>query len=387
MFRPAVWLLLATLAHGQPPLPVRPMWRTYPVYHPDKAPPDYIEWLRTQDPQQIWNPEELKTDADWIRAGEAVYEAPIVIGSIAARPPSDPPYLQDKTWFDKINPPIAHDGSITGFVYVLRVKGKVEIGALSCAGCHNRVMSNGAVIRGAQGNFPIGAAMADDFLASAGKPDLVKANKALFRRLFYQPSMKGEEAALFDENLSILNLAKTLTGNPPGVMAVPGATPWNPVQVPSLIGVQDQHFLGNEGKVENNGPGDIARYVAAKQAPFNPESRYSDDQLKALAMYLTSLKAPPSPVKADKTTRLGEKIFQREGCAECHSPPSYTSPKKHVPSLRGLWFRAPLGSSGAVASLEEWMSPTRLTYLTGHEYGLKLSGTDRFALIAFLRTL
>ena len=28
-------------------LPVRKVWKTYPVYHPDKAPPDYIEWSGT----------------------------------------------------------------------------------------------------------------------------------------------------------------------------------------------------------------------------------------------------------------------------------------------------------------------------------------------------
>ena len=58
-----------------------------------------------------------------------------------------------------------------------------------------------------------------------------------------------------------------------------------------------------------------------------------------------------------------------------------------APSLKGLWYRGQLEHSGAVANLEEWFDPSRLQYNKGHEFGLRLSAQDRFALIAYLRTL
>ena len=74
-----------------------------------------------------------------------------------------------------------------------------------------------------------------------------------------------------------------------------------------------------------------------------------------------------------------------------------------VPSLKGLWYRGPLGHSGSVATLEDWLDPARLRpdyrptgfpglggsarAVPGHRYGLSLNARDRAALIAFLRTL
>ena len=46
------------------------------------------------------------------------------------------------------------DGTLPYFRYVVREKGKVELGTISCAMCHTRVMPDGTVIKGAQGNFP-----------------------------------------------------------------------------------------------------------------------------------------------------------------------------------------------------------------------------------------
>jgi hypothetical protein len=38
--------------------------------------------------------------------------------------------------------------------YFVRKKGTVEVGISSCASCHTRVMADGSVLKGAQGNFP-----------------------------------------------------------------------------------------------------------------------------------------------------------------------------------------------------------------------------------------
>src|SRR5262249_41546650 len=57
------------------------------------------------------------------------------------------------------------------------------------------------------------------------------------------------------------------------------------------------------------------------------QTRYSDQQLYALARYLYSIKPPPNPNKTTALALNGERVFQREGCAGCHTPPLYTNNK------------------------------------------------------------
>ena len=173
------------------------------------------------------------------------------------------------------------------------------------------------------------------------------------------------------------------------------------------------------------------------------QGRYSDEQLYAVARYIYSLKPPPNPNKFDGMAARGQKIFQREGCAMCHTPPLYsnnkltpadgfTVPADHrakyeimsisvgtdsglalttrrgtgyykIPSLKGVWYRSMFGHSGWCATLEDWFDPARVrddyvptgfkpygskTFaVKGHDFGLDLSVEDRKALIAFLKTL
>ena len=257
---------------------------------------------------------------------------------------------------------------------------------------------------------------------------------------------------------------------PPEVMARHRASPFYPVQVPDLIGVQDRHYLDRTGLQQQRSIVDLMRYAALNQggddlasfdgfipadfpdfktladpdkAGFVFHGRYSDEQLYALALYVYSLKPPPNPNHLDATAARGQKIFTREGCATCHTPPLYTNNKLtpadgftpppgadetydilpisvgtdpdltlktrrgtgyyKVPSLRGVWYRGMFGHSGWCATLEDWFDPRRVrddyvptgfkpygakTYaVKGHPYGLKLSEDDRKALIAFLKTL
>src|SRR5262249_34082092 len=128
--------------------------------------------------------------------------------------------------------------------------------------------------------------------------------------------------------------------------------------------------------------------------------RYSDEQLYALGLYLYSLQPPKNPNKFDASAQRGQKIFAREGCANCHTPPLYTNNKLtiakgfkppaedlarfdvlpasvgtdpnlalntrrgtgyyKVPSLKGIWYRGPLEHNGSVATLEDWFDPKRL---------------------------
>jgi hypothetical protein len=236
-----------------------------------------------------------------------------------------------------------------------------------------------------------------------------------------------------------------------------GTSLTHPVRVPSLVGIADIKYLDATGLVRNRGIADIMRYAILNegmdylghygdfqpgQGGFSaePGTRYSDEQLYALALYIESLTPPPNPNKLDEHAQRGQQIFKDQGCPVCHTPPLYTNNKLNpargfkvpddlrttddimntsvgtdptlaletrrgtgfykVPSLRGLWYRSAFGHAGQAATLEEWFNPARLedNYvpkgfhlapgpIEGHEKGLDLTPEEKQDLIAFLKTL
>src|SRR5215471_17666683 len=55
---------------------VRPMYKSYPIYAPDREPPGYLDWLKQQEPVIVWDENghapRLNSAAEWIKAGEIV---------------------------------------------------------------------------------------------------------------------------------------------------------------------------------------------------------------------------------------------------------------------------------------------------------------------------
>ena len=92
-----------------------------------------MDQLKQQEPQSAFNTGELKTEADWIQAGERVFDSPISYDNIAEI--SD---IKNPEWYEKLRVPVTKDGTLPWFRYVIREKGKVELGTLSCAMCHTR---------------------------------------------------------------------------------------------------------------------------------------------------------------------------------------------------------------------------------------------------------
>jgi hypothetical protein len=446
-------------------IPVRTIYKTYPVYHPDKEPPGYIEWLKKQEPVIAFDAARLKTEADWIAAGEVVFDAPIVTGNLFVFEPGKL-YLREKRWYKEVGAPLAKDGTLPFYRYVVAEKGKIEIGLLSCAMCHTRVMPDGRIIKGAQGNFPFDRAFAWDLRE---RPNRVADARLVERILFTTPWVKPDWPTRLGD-ASVETIAAAHAAIPPGVLARHRSSPPSPIQVPDLIGVKDRHYLDRSGLQQHHSLADLMRYAALNQggddlasyAGFIPASldfktlpdpssqtRYSDEQLYALALYVYSRTPPPNPNKRTALAINGEKVFQREGCAMCHTPPLYTNnkltpaegfniPDGHrerfdilplsvgtdptltlktrrgtgyykVPSLKGVWYRGPFEHNGSVATLEDWFDPRRLRddyvptgfrgydvdkhevrktrAVKGHEFGLTLSAADKKALIAFLKTL
>ena len=442
-------------------IPVRPIYKSYPVYGPGKEPAGYLESLRQLEPVITFDPTKLKTREDWVKAGEEVFEAPITTGRLGSFNNASDLYLQDPQWFERTKAPLTRDGILPFYRYVIAEKGKVEIGILACAMCHTRVMPDGTVIKGAQGNFPFDRAMAFDYRSSSMKLDDVRVTEEF---LYTVPGGDTKPENQFSK-LSIDELAKGHEAIPPGVLARHRASAWYPVQVPDLIGVKDRRYLDRTGLQPHRSLVDLMRYAALNQggddlaqfADFlpmkllfsgklpepNTQTRYSDEQLYALALFVYSLKPPANPNRFDALSANGQKIFKREGCSGCHTPPLYTNNKLtlaegfkiptedrqrydilpisvgtdpnltmktrrgtgyyKVPSLKGVWYRGPFEHNGSVATLEDWFDPRRLgkeyeptgfkgygvtrRAINGHEFGLSLSEKDRRALIAFLRTL
>jgi hypothetical protein len=142
---------LQVTSHYYYRLGIRPTYNSYSVYSKDREPPGYIDRLRQEKPQVLFQTGALKTTQDWIKAGELVFEALIAYGHIAGL--TNDLYARDPEWESEVAPSLVPNGTIPGLRYVVRTKGEVEIGILSCAMCHSRVMPDGTLIKGAQGNF------------------------------------------------------------------------------------------------------------------------------------------------------------------------------------------------------------------------------------------
>lgn len=106
--------------------------------------------LEKREPEIIFDASKLKTEEDWIRAGEIVFEAPLQFVSTGGLFP----LVREPAWYEKNQVPVTKDDVVPFMRYVVREKVKVEVGILSCAMCHTRLMPDGVVIKGAQGNFP-----------------------------------------------------------------------------------------------------------------------------------------------------------------------------------------------------------------------------------------
>lgn len=436
-------------------IPVRTIYKSYSIYAPGRAPRGYIERLKTLDPEVAFDATKLNTKEDWIRAGELVFEAPTLYendtGFAAA--------VADANWYSHTNVRLTREGIVPYLRYVIRQKGRIEVGSLSCANCHSSVLQDGTLIKPGQGNFPL-----DRTVAFLDRRLGLQQARQNFLSLFATPWLSVRQREF--ESYSLEEILGISNAIPPGVLARNRSSPFFPPAVPDLYGVRDRRYLDKSGLNQHHGIADLMRYAAMAEGieflssfngfipfggnkfdtlpPAEKQERFGEDQLYALALWLYSLEPPPNPKPPDKQlVSAGKKIFEREGCSGCHTPPLYTNnkltpapgfsvPAEHpskydilsvvvgtdprltmetrrgtgyyrVPSLRGLWYRGPFEHNGSVATLEDWFDPKRLRddyvptafkgygvktrAVPGHEFGLKLDAADKRALIAFLKTL
>lgn len=326
-------------------IPVRPIYKQYPIYAPGHEPAGYMEWLKRQNPEVIWDDRghapSLKTDADRIKAGEIVFDSPIGFDSVR-----EVSLVRSAKWYEQTRVLIAKDGTIPYLRYVVREKGKVEVAERSCASCHTRVMPDGSMIKGAQGNFAF-----DHDFAFELRPLSPEIARNAERFLFAVPWLRPDPLAPLAQ-MPAKEIASLHDAIPPGVLARHRSSPFYPVQVPDLIGVEDRRYLDRTGLQQHRSIADLMRYAALNQG--------------------------------------GDDLASFDGFIPNAAPPWFrTLPKPDDPTIGGrysdeqlyalaLYICAPTGLKG---------SGVKTRAVKGHEFGLDLPDEDHKALIAFLKTL
>ena len=400
-------------------LPERVAYKTYPFYMPGKEPKGYYEWLRKQEPEIIFNPTDLKTDSDWIKAGEIIYDLPLNSQVMDSAFLALLPDL-GKHW-SKGGYPTTPEGVLPFLSIVVREKGRIEMGLGSCGTCHTKVMPDGEVLKGGQGNFE-----ARKFNTSLLRIEYKKLPDSVLRirvksiidRFFTAPWISHENQVRV-QNMSVDEWINNFDVSV-GVFNRPGTSFGYPVSVPDLFNVKDRKYFDRTGQLSQHDIGDLMRYSALNQGinllhdyngftpsprPADPKKstimRYTDEQLFALANYIYALKPPKNPIIYPRALlSKGEVIFKEQGCVTCHTPPLYSNnkltpvddfvpPKDHfkkynifdisvgtdpvlalytrkgtgyykVPSLVGAWNRTAFLHGGNLANLEDLFDPKRL---------------------------
>jgi hypothetical protein len=128
-------------------IPVRPIFKSYDVYAPGREPPGYSAWLKSRPAEVIWDNSghapTLKSESDWIKAGEIVFDSAVVYDGITTADD-----VQNPDWYKKTDVQLTRDGIMPFYRYVIRQQGKLELGRLACANCHTRLLPDGSTLKG-----------------------------------------------------------------------------------------------------------------------------------------------------------------------------------------------------------------------------------------------
>jgi Di-haem oxidoreductase, putative peroxidase len=391
-------------------MPVDRIPRTYPVYAPDREPGGYLAWLMEQEPEEAIDFSRLRSKDDWLRAGQVVFDAPF-------RAALSGPLAQTAEQWRRFSgtqfyPRAARDGTYPWARYWVAKKGDVRAFFTECGSCHTRVLDDGTVVPGAQGNLNEGIWHTVTLREAASVGPWIHDRVSAYAAPWLHPDpAEAYKTVTLDDAIDIERQI------PAGVRDRDGASHLFPPKMPDLIGVAGRKYLDATGLIRHRSIADLMRYAALVDGTealtdyngFRPagklpdprrQGRLSDEALYALAQYIYSLQPPPNPNRPDALSRRGESVFSREGCAVCHTPPLYTNntlvpvagfavPAAHrtgddimtavmdtdprltlqsrkgtgyyrVPSLRGVWYRGPFEHNGSVATLEDWFDPARL---------------------------
>jgi hypothetical protein len=322
--------------------------KTYPVYTPDKEPKGYLEWLASKDPEPMVDIGKLHTREQWVAAGREVFygrELPRFSGS-----EDNLKLIRDPRVIAAYKLQTTKDGVLLGLRYLVREKGKVELGTDTCAMCHVRVQPDGSVIEGpANVHTPFGPLMGDltRRYAGFGEAFLEERRRRQMREDYRVPFLHPDPN-LASANLPAEEIVRLYDLHPLGVHGRTNTSILYPVKIANLIDIQYMQFFDRTGTARNWSTADLMRYAGSiadvsdaltEYGDGGPDSRLNlenmglkagvkrtpDTLLYALALFIESLRPPPNPNQPGAESRRGQAVFQAQGCGNCHTPPLYTN--------------------------------------------------------------
>jgi YVTN family beta-propeller protein len=168
-----------------------------------------------------------------------------------------------------------------------------------------------------------------------------------------------------------------------------------PKRVLSLLGVKDTGPWAWGGQVADLGT-QVRTSITSTMQGRAPTA----EQVRDLAAFLRTLPPPPALAKARgqvdlEAVKRGRRVFARQKCAACHTPPTYTSPKAYdvglrderggthfnPPSLRGVSQGGPYFHDNRARTLEEVFTRQR------HQLSGEVSEAEVRDLLHFLGSL
>ena len=325
-------------------LPERVIWKSYPIYPPEHEPPGYRDRLAQLDPEVVFDPATLVTERDWIRGRCAGLP-----GAHRVRPGRSSARCRRAPMGQDNRLELTSDGVFPWARWVIREKGKLEVANLSCAMCHTRLMADGSVIEGAQGNFPFEQITAWRIRQGDTPPSVVRGlSQLLAGAPWIDDPLRDPQHIM---RMPLEELAALRAAIPPGVFARQGTSFDAPARTPDLIGIRDRRYLDATGLVRHRGIGDLMRYAAVNQssdvlarygdyvpatgssrrpppgtarspAPQTGSAIHSSTPSRSIWY---SLEPPPNPNPFGELARRGKGVFEEQGCGRCHTPPLYTN--------------------------------------------------------------
>src|SRR5262249_53942293 len=85
-------------------IPILPIYKSYLVYAPGKEPVGYLDWLKKQKPEIVFDVTKLESQAEWVAAGGVIFDTPFDFGPINE--------VRDPNWYQKVKPPVTKEGTI-----------------------------------------------------------------------------------------------------------------------------------------------------------------------------------------------------------------------------------------------------------------------------------
>lgn len=320
---------------------------------------------------RFWNGQRPTTHGEWVALGERVFfELPLRTEPFWNRAIRDPEYGRS------IGIERAPDGSVPGLMLTRDLDGRTGVG-ITCALCHSALDASGSLVAGrARRRLDYGRARLDFYERRRRSIDSVS-------RARWESWGPGRADVLED----VADI---------------------PIAIPDLFGLRHQRLLTQAGTLRHESPLALAirqetQYVQANHHQTRPPR----ELMWALTVYLLSLTPPPAPayVGDPRERERGALIFA-EHCGRCHSNAAGsgdlvsmdeigTHPELGMSRARGtggyrpaplihVAAAAPYLHHGGIPTLEALLDPERTE--PGHRFGMDLGDSERFLLLAYLRS-